>query len=78
MSEVKVKSRKAYTVKVVTPEEQKNFISARDIAMDERATRAVKVAVEKAKFCEKPVAKYDLKEKKAYIEYANGVKKYVD
>ena len=45
--------------------------------MDARARQAVKVAIEKAKFCKKPVARYDTETKRAYIEYANGERKYV-
>lgn len=46
--------------------------------MDERAIQAVKSAVEKAVFCKKPVAKYDIDTKKVYIEYTDGVRKYVE
>lgn len=45
--------------------------------MDARARQAVKVAIEKAKFCKKPVARYDIETKRAYIEYADGTRKYV-
>ena len=40
--------------------------------------RAVKAAVDKAQFCKKSVAKYDVKNKKAYIEFADGKRKYVE
>lgn len=40
--------------------------------MDSRATAAVRSTIDKAKVCKKPVAK------KAYVEYADGVKKYVN
>jgi hypothetical protein len=46
--------------------------------MDKRAVQAVKSAVNKAKICKKPVAKYDKVAKKAYIQYSDGVKKYVE
>lgn len=46
--------------------------------MDSRATAAVRSAIDKAKVCKKPVAKYDPVTKKAYVEYADGVKKYVN
>lgn len=46
--------------------------------MDIRASEAVKVAIRKAKICKKPIAKYDVVKKKAYIEYANGEIKYVE
>lgn len=45
--------------------------------MDKRAAYAVKAAIKKAKVCKKPIAKYDAVQKKAYIEYANGTKKYL-
>ena len=45
--------------------------------MSKRASHAVKAAIKKAKVCKKPVAKYDVVQKKAYIEYANGTKKYL-
>lgn len=44
--------------------------------MDARAVEAVKTAVAKARFCKKPVAKYDPETKRAYIEYADGKKNY--
>ncbi len=78
MATVKViKNRKGYTVKVVPDSKKLEYISENDVEMDMRATQAVKNAVEKAKICKKPVAKYDLKTKRAYIEYPDGEKKYV-
>lgn len=44
--------------------------------MDARAVEAVRAAVSKAKFCRKPIARYDTRKKKAYVEYADG-KRYV-
>ena len=32
----------------------------------------------KAKICKKPIAGYDEKKKQAYIEYANGERKYAE
>jgi hypothetical protein len=55
-----------------------NYISKNDIEMDKRASAAVKAAIDKAKVCNKPVAKYDKAIKKAYLEYPNGEKKYVE
>ena len=46
--------------------------------MDARAVGAVKMAVNKAKFCQKPIAKYDTRTKKVYVEYADGERRYVD
>lgn len=74
---VKNVAGKKMSIKVVGASEQKKFISDRDSEMDARAEKAVKVAVEKAVFCKKPVAKYDSKTKRAYLEYPDGEKKYV-
>ena len=38
---------------------------------------AVKAAINKAKICKKPIAGYDKEKKRAYVEYANGERKYV-
>lgn len=76
-AEIEVKIGKKHTIKVVTSSNQKSIISDRDAIMDARAVQAVKSAVEKAKFCQKPVARYDVRAKKAYIEYPDGEKVYV-
>lgn len=39
--------------------------------------KAVKAAINKAKICKKPIAAYDKEKKRAYVEYANGERKYV-
>lgn len=78
MGAVKVRIGKRHSIKVVASSEQKSFISSRDAEMDARAAQAVKAAVEKAEFCKKPVAKFDTITKKAYVEYADGERKYVD
>ena len=49
-----------------------------DNEMDERAVEAVKAAINKAKICKKPIAGYDNEKKQAYVEYANGKRKYVN
>lgn len=69
---------KTYVVKVVSPEEQSRVLSNSDMEMDARARQAVKVAIEKVEFCKKPVARYDIETKRAYVEYANGERKYVE
>lgn len=69
---------KTYVVKVVSPKEQSQVLSDSDMEMDARARQAVKVAIEKAQFCKKPIARYDIETKRAYIEYANGERKYVE
>ena len=75
MSIVKTKSGKR--IKVVSHSQQGRTITSNDAEMDARARQAVKAAVAKAEFCKKPIAKYDKIAKKAYIEYANGEKRYV-
>ena len=55
-----------------------NIISKNDAEMDSRAKAAVRSAIHKAHVCKKPVAKYVAVMKKAYVEYANGERKYVD
>ena len=49
-----------------------------DNEMDERAVEAVKAAINKAKICKKPIAGYDKEKKRAYVEYANGERKYAE
>ena len=61
-------------IKVIDSSNYKNSISERDSEMDARAVEAVKAAVAKAEFCKKPVARYDISEKKAYVEYPDGRK----
>ena len=65
-------------VKVVTAEDQNQYLSPSDIEMDKRAVEAVKAAINKAKICKKPIAKYDKEKKAAYIEYANGDREYAE
>ena len=77
MSTVQVKNGKKHMIRVVPSSNQKSVISDQDAIMDARAVQAVRSAVEKAKFCQKPVARYDVTTKKAYIEYADGKKVYV-
>lgn len=78
MGEVEIKKTKNNVVTVINTHKQSNYISHNDAEMDARAVQAVRAAVEKAKFCDKPVAKYDMDAKKAYIEYANGEIEYVN
>lgn len=51
----------------------KNYVGDK---MDRRAKEAARAVIEKAKFLGNPVAYYDDEKKKAYLEYANGEKKY--
>lgn len=72
-----VKTKSGNIIKVVSYEEEKNILTESDREMDERAVEAVKAAINKAKICKKPIAGYDKEKKRAYVEYANGERKYV-
>lgn len=63
-------------IKIVETSEHSKFISSNDEEMDARAVEAVRAAISKAKFCQKPIARYDTQTKKVYVEYADG-KRYV-
>lgn len=54
------------------------IISKNDEEMDKRAIAAVRSAIKKAEICQKPIAKYDARKKKAYVQYTDGVKEYVN
>lgn len=77
MSEV-VKIDGRYNLKVVFSEDSSSEITSDDKDMDNRAKCAVKTAIEKAKICNKPIARYDCENRKAYIEYTDGNRKYVE
>ncbi len=76
MTTVSTKSGKV--IKVVSHEEEQHFLTVSDNEMDTRAVEAVKAAINKAKICKKPIAGYDKERKAAYLEYANGERKYAD
>ena len=78
MNSVKVKKTQNHSIKVISSQNQNEYISLADKEMDKRATEAVKSAVAKAEIWKKPVAKYDIKTRKVYVKYANGKKKYVE
>ncbi len=73
-----VSTRSGRVIKVVPHEEEKNTLTVSDNEMDERAVEAVKAAINKAKICKKPIAGYDKEKKAAYVEYANGERKYAE
>ena len=73
-----VSTRSGRVIKVVPHEEEKNILTVSDNEMDERAVEAVKAAINKAKICKKPIAGYDKEKKAAYVEYANGERKYAE
>ena len=63
---------KRHNVKVVDSSNKRKFISDSDAEMDARAVEAVRAAVSRAEVCKKPIAKYDVVTKKAYVEYPDG------
>ena len=65
-------------VKVIDNTEKQETLSQDDKDMDIRAKEAVKAALEKAKVCKKPIARYDIETKRAYIEDAEGNRRYVE
>lgn len=73
-----VTTKSGRVIKVVSREEEKNILTSSEYEMDARAVGAVKAAINKAKICKKPIAGYDKKKKAAYVEYANGEKKYAE
>lgn len=73
-----VSTKSGKKIKVVSREEEKSILTPSDNEMDERAVEAVKAAINKAKICKKPIAGYDKEKKAAYIEYANGERKYAE
>lgn len=62
---------------VVSAEGSEEAITLNDAEMDVRAREAVKSAINRAKVCKKPVARYDRERRKAYIETADGERIYV-
>ena len=74
MEEVKVRKQK---IKVIDSSQHSDYISDADAEMDKRAVAAVRAAISKAEVCKKPIAKYDINRKQAYLEYPDGRKEYV-
>lgn len=72
---VRVKGRQ---IKVFPHEMARENITPADADMDNRVLHAVHSALDRAKVCNKPIAKYDTEAKKAYIEYPDGTRKYVE
>lgn len=73
-----VNTKSGKQVKVISREEEKKTLTVSDSEMDRRAAEAVKAALNKAKICKKPIAGYDKEKKAAYVEYANGDRKYAE
>lgn len=72
-----IKLRDNRLVTIVPADSSRSAISENDAEMDLRVREAVKFAINRAKICKKPIAKYDRIRKRAYIETADGEKKYV-
>lgn len=64
--------------KVIKTDNPRKYISEGDAEMDRRAIAAVNAAIEKAKVCGKPIARYDKELKRAYLEYSDGRREYVE
>lgn len=65
------------SVKVISADDIASIrreISSRDMEMDKRAV----AAVNRAQVCNKPIAEYDLASGRAYLEYADGSRDYVN
>lgn len=75
---MKTAGARKHVIKVVRNQSDNNELSWVDAEMDVRATHAVRAAVSKAIVCKKPIGRYDKEQKRAYVEYANGERKYVD
>ncbi|RHS21588.1 hypothetical protein DWV68_13930 [Roseburia sp. AF12-17LB] len=73
-----ISTKNGKIIKVVSRQEEKEILSVSDSEMDRRAVEAVKAAINRAKICKKPIAGYDKEKKAAYIEYANGNRKYAE
>lgn len=65
-----------HTIRVVEMGEEDPYLTDSDKEMDARAQEAVRVAIEKARFCKKPIARYDEETQKAYLEYPDGSRDY--
>lgn len=61
-----------FSIKVVPESNRENYTTDLEKDMDFRAKQAVKAAVSKAEVCKKPVAKYDIATKTAYLQYPDG------
>ncbi len=71
-----VNTKSGRVINVISSAEENNTLTVSDNEMDSRAVEAVKAAINKAKVCKKPIARYDKEKKAVYVEYANGERKY--
>ena len=74
MSRTRVIIENNRSIKIVHSSERNIFISKNDAEMDARAIQAVRAALHKAEFCKKPIAKFDVETRTAYMEYPDGRK----
>lgn len=65
------------SIKVISAENVGAELTEAEIEMDYRAREAVKAAINKAKACKKPIAKYDSVYRKAYLQTADGEKIFI-
>ena len=77
MSMTRVINDNNRSIRVVHSSESEKYITKNDAEMDARAVQAVKAAISKAEFCKKPIAKFDVEKRAAYVEYPDGRKVYV-
>ncbi len=64
------------TIRIIMPDEVDENLTEEDIEIDERVRQGVKAAIERAKVCKIPIARYAPVKKKAYMEYPDGTRKY--
>ena len=72
----KIINGEKYTINVVTSDPDET-LTENEKEMDYRARKAVELALEKAKVCKKPIARYDAETRRAFLEYPNGEREYV-
>ncbi|MDO4485937.1 MAG: hypothetical protein Q4C46_04995 [Bacillota bacterium] len=72
MTMTKVINENNRSIKIIHSSNKEKGISKNDAEMDARAVQAVKAAISKAEFCKKPIAKFDVETKTAYVEYPDG------
>ena len=66
-------------ISFITKEEAEvNTITEIEAEEDRLIKRSVLEAIAKAKACGKPVARYDTEKKKAFLEYEDGNREYID
>ena len=63
----KVVNLNGMTIKVIDAQEKDAFLTQDDKDMDIRATAAVRAALNKAKICGKPIARYDIRSPKEHL-----------